>query len=130
MSYEQPVPPPTNPAGYPPGPPYPPALAGGYPHPGPQIFVVGNQAPTSGLAVASLVLGIIGILGGWCTFAIPCILAVILGHAGLNETKANAKQGRGMAVAGLVLGYVCLVPAALLFVFMFLGSVVGGATSP
>src|SRR5690349_17652486 len=118
MSYEPPVLPPTNAGGLPlvpPAPPYPPVFTGGYPHPGQPFVVVANQAPTSGFAVAALVLGIVGILGGWCTLAIPCVLAVIFGHAALNETKNNVKQGRGMAIAGLVLGYVCLAPAALLF---------------
>jgi hypothetical protein len=28
-------------------------------------------APTSGAAVASLVLGIVGVLGGWCMLGLP-----------------------------------------------------------
>src|SRR3954447_11900067 len=114
MSYQPPPasPPPSFGGGFPPVPPggQLPVYVGGYPPPGTPLLVV-NPAPTSGLAVAALVLGIVGILGGWCTLAIPCILAVIFGHAGLNDTKNGAKQGRGMAIAGLVLGYVGLAPA-------------------
>lgn len=66
--------------------------------------------PTSGLATASMVLGIVGLAFGWCLFAIPSVLAIIFGHLGMNDTKYNQRAGRGMAVAGLVLGYVALVP--------------------
>ena len=75
-------------------------------------------APTSGWSVAALVLGILGILVGWCALGIPCVLAVVFGHLGLNETKHGAKAGKGMAIAGLVLGYVCLVPTVLITIWM------------
>ncbi|XVV10515.1 DUF4190 domain-containing protein [Actinoplanes sp. CA-131856] len=91
------------------------------------MVVIGNPAPTSGYAVASMVLGIVGILGGWCTFAVPCILAVVLGHAALNEMKRVRKEGRGIAIAGLVLGYVCLAPAILVFFWVFLAGTLGFA---
>lgn len=55
-------------------------------------------APTSGLAVTSLVLGI---LGGVPTFS---LLALILGGCALPEINRGEKTGKGMAVAGLVLG--------------------------
>ncbi|MEH0844954.1 DUF4190 domain-containing protein [Micromonospora sp. CPCC 205711] len=101
--------------------PYLPALH--YPPP-----VVITAAPTSGTATAAMVLGIIGVLGGWCVFGLPCILAVILGHVGLHETREGRKAGRGMAVAGLVLGYVFVVPMITLTVMMFFGSVLGAST--
>jgi len=84
--------------------------------------------PTSGMAVASMVFGIIGLLGGWCAFGIPCILAVILGHVGLNETKGGQKSGHGMAVAGLVMGYFVVVPALLFSVFFVFAGLLGTAT--
>ncbi|MEU4643961.1 DUF4190 domain-containing protein [Micromonospora sp. NPDC023814] len=83
---------------------------------------------TSGTATASMVLGILGVLGGWCLFGLPCLLAVILGHIGLHETRNNAKSGRGMAVAGLVLGYVFVAPMILLTVMVFFGGLIGAAT--
>ena len=56
---------------------------------------------TSGLAIASMVLGIVWI------YWIGSILAVIFGHIALSQAKKDPTlRGKGMAVAGLVLGYV------------------------
>ncbi|MER7333532.1 MULTISPECIES: DUF4190 domain-containing protein [unclassified Micromonospora] len=104
-----------------------PALAPPPPYGYPATVVV-QVSPTSGVAVASMVLGILGVLGGWCLFGLPCLLAVILGHVGLHETRNNAKSGRGMAVAGLVLGYVFVAPMVLLTVMVFFGGLIGAAT--
>ena len=56
---------------------------------------------TSGLAIASLVLGIVWV------FWLGSILAVIFGHVALSQIKRSmgTLSGRGMAIAGLVLGY-------------------------
>jgi hypothetical protein len=63
---------------------------------------------TSGLAVASMVLGILWI------FYIGSILAVIFGHIAISQTGKNpALRGRGMAIAGLVLGYIGIAILAL-----------------
>jgi peptidyl-prolyl cis-trans isomerase B (cyclophilin B) len=59
-------------------------------------YVYPPQRPTSGLAITALVLGILG----------GAILAVIFGHLALSDIRKTGKEGRGMAVAGLVLGYV------------------------
>jgi type IV pilus assembly protein PilA len=58
---------------------------------------------TSGKAVASLVCGIIGIF----PFS---LVAVILGHISLSQIgkSAGRLKGRGLAIAGLVLGYLGL----------------------
>ncbi|MFI6743778.1 DUF4190 domain-containing protein [Nonomuraea sp. NPDC050451] len=81
---------------------------------------LGNPAPTSGLAVASLVFGIIGLLGSWFLLGIPSITAIVLGHAATGKTKRGIRPGHGMAVAGLVLGYVVVVPAFLFIGFLVL----------
>jgi uncharacterized membrane protein YvbJ len=63
-----------------------------------QPAVTGTR--TSGLAVASLVLGIIGLLINFLA-----ILAIIFGAIGISQTGKDPNlKGRGMAVAGLVLG--------------------------
>jgi uncharacterized protein DUF4190 len=78
-------------------------------------------APTSGLATASLVFGILGVVGGWCLFGIPCIVAVLCGHGALKETRNGEKSGHGNAIAGLILGYVFVIPMALVTFFYVLG---------
>ena len=67
--------------------------------PGVQHYV--QQGRTSGLAIASMVLGIVWV------YWIGSILAVIFGHVALSQIKKDPNvRGRGMAIAGLVLGYV------------------------
>lgn len=93
-----------------------------YPYP-----LIVQLPPTSGMAVASMVFGIIGLLGGWCVFGLPCLIAVLLGHAGMADTKGGQKQGRGMAVAGLVMGYIVVIPAILFSaLFVFAGALGNG----
>jgi hypothetical protein len=60
-------------------------------------------ARTSGLAVASLVTG----LFFWC-FLVPGIVAIVLGHVALDQIdrSGGTVTGRGMAVAGIVLGWI------------------------
>jgi uncharacterized membrane protein YvbJ len=72
---------------------------------------------TSGLAVASLVLGIVSF--GFNPLA---VLAIIFGAVAMSQTRKNPNlRGRGMAVAGLVLGIV--VTAVWIIIIIWLGSV-------
>ncbi|WP_433320116.1 DUF4190 domain-containing protein [Micromonospora chersina] len=103
-----------------------PYQGGGYPPSGQRLTV--QPILTSGMATASLVLGILGVLGGWCLFGLPCVLAVILGHLALRETRDGMRSGHGMAVAGLVLGYVFVGPMILFTVMVFFGSLLSAAT--
>ena len=59
---------------------------------------------------------------------IGAILAIVLGHSARSEIRRappGTLDGDGMAVAGLVLGWlhVLLVLCALVFVFLFLGGI-------
>lgn len=84
-------------------------------------MVVRPAAPTSGLAVASLISGLIGLAGGCCAFGIPCILAVIFGHMATRETRSGQRGGHGMAVAGLILGYIFVIPGILFAIQLVAG---------
>jgi hypothetical protein len=66
--------------------------------------------PTSGLAITSLVCGIVSLVFGLLVLpALASIAAVITGHAALKKTKNDPTVGgRGMAFAGLIMGYVVL----------------------
>lgn len=83
--------------------------------------------PTSGLAVAATVCGIIGLVGGWCLFGIPCILAVILGHMANKEIRTGRVGGQGLATAGLVMGYIIVAPAIVVTILMIGGGISSGA---
>lgn len=68
---------------------------------------------TSGLAIASLVLGIFWIYG------IGSTLAIIFGHVSLAQMKKDSTiKGRGLAIAGLVLGYLALILLVLFVVIL------------
>jgi hypothetical protein len=70
-----------------------------------------DRAP--GLAVASLVMGIFSMIGGFLLL-IPPILAVVFGHISRNEcNRRRIKSGNGMALAGLIMGYLALIPIPL-----------------
>lgn len=89
----------------------------------PQPLVVSVQTPpTSGSAVASMIAGIFGALGGFCLLGVPCIIAVFLGHVALHETKDGEKGGRGMAYAGLILGYLFVAPAVAVLIMALTGT--------
>lgn len=92
-------PPPQPPYGQAPG--FPPA-GQGYPPAG-QGFPPPGGAPvqrkTSGAAIASLILGILG-----CVPFITGLLAIVFGIVGIGKTKDPRYSGRGLAIAGLLLG--------------------------
>lgn len=71
------------------------------------------HGPTNGLAIASLVVGLF-----WMWW-IGSVLAVVFGHVALNQIARNGQSGRGIAIAGLVLGYIGL--ATLLVTLFALG---------
>lgn len=87
------------------------AVPGGYPP-------LASTRPTSGLAIASLVCGIIGLTS--CMF-IPGIPAIICGHMAMGRTHpvTGNQGGRGLAIAGLVMGYLCVAGLAIFAIYFF-----------
>jgi len=76
------------------------------------------QQPTSGVAVASLICGI----AEFFTLGIAAVPAVILGHVARSNIKRTGERGDGLAIAGLVLGYLGLACWALFFVVLLAAS--------
>jgi hypothetical protein len=60
------------------------------------------QSGTDGFATAALVLGLLGFIG------ICAILGVVFGLVALNRIGTSGRGGRGMAIAGTVIGGVWL----------------------
>jgi hypothetical protein len=110
----------------PPVPPMPPPPAYAYaPPPGfppPPAYPV--KAKTNGLALASMILGIVGITVGLCLIFFPVmpILAVVFGHLGLSQTRSTGAPGRGYAIAGLVTGYIGIALAILWLIAIIFGT--------
>ncbi|MEU5913235.1 DUF4190 domain-containing protein [Micromonospora sp. NPDC047527] len=75
----------------PPG--YPPSYPGyGYPAP----------PKTNGLAIASLVLALVGVTS--CGITSP--IGAILGHVAQKQIRASGEGGEGMAKAGIIVGWI------------------------
>jgi len=77
------------------------------------------QPAANGLAIASLVLGIAGLATCHCLTAVP---GVILGHIALSQIRRSAggQTGRGLAIGGLVTGYIAVGLGILIGVGYFL----------
>ena len=85
----------------------------------PPAFYRASTAQTSGMAIASLVMGI----AGWTLFPLlGSILAVVFGYAARREIRRQPEQltGDGLAIAGLVLGWLMI---GLSMVGLILGAV-------
>ncbi|CAN5557412.1 DUF4190 domain-containing protein [Microbacterium sp.] len=68
-------------------------------------YGAGGPAKTNTLAIVSLVSSLIGI------FIIPLLgslAGIITGHISLGQVKKTGEQGRGLALAGTIIGYVGL----------------------
>jgi Domain of unknown function (DUF4190) len=80
---------------------------------------------TNGLAIASLVCGV-----GTFVIGLSFIPAIICGHIARRQIRQTGEQGGGLALAGLILGYVggALFIAAVLVIF-FLAAKVSSTVS-
>lgn len=123
-----PPPPPPPPYGSPPAggapnpfaPPAPYGPPGAYPPPGgyaqyPAYPPSGYQtASTNGLAIASFILGLVG----WVPCGVGSVIAVILGFVARSQIRnSHGRQGGdGLALAGIILGFVAIALGVLFFV--------------
>ncbi|WP_440709341.1 DUF4190 domain-containing protein [Herbiconiux sp. YIM B11900] len=65
---------------------------------GPAPHVYPAQTKTNTLGIITLVLGVLGF----------GLVPVITGHIALGQIKRTGEEGRGLTLAGLILGYVTL----------------------
>ncbi len=79
-------------------------------------YSVAQTVETNGLAIGSMVLGIVGFLGFGFVTSIP---AIVLGHIARSQIRKNPRQsGDGMALAGLIMGYIVTVLSLLFIVVL------------
>jgi hypothetical protein len=109
-------PPPGQQQYYGPQPPYPPYQGPYSPYP--------PAPPTNGLAIAALVCGVGGFVVG-----LSFIPAIICGHLARRQIRQTGERGAGLALAGLILGYVGIALfIALIAVFLAIASKIGHPT--
>ena len=96
----------------------PPATWAPAPTPAPRPTFVTTTPATNGFAIASLVCAVAWFM--WLGSA----LGVVLGHVALRQIKqgGGVQRGRGLAIAGLVLGYLGLAVFGLAMIAAFLGA--------
>ena len=79
------------------------------------VAPVPATAPTNQLAIVSLVAGVA------CWFILPVIgalVAIITGHVARGQIRRTGESGSGLALAGLILGYVHLLLGVLIVLFV------------
>jgi hypothetical protein len=89
---------------------------------------------TNGLAVASLITSIAGVVLG-IPLAIFCYLGLlipvvgaVLGAVALSQIRRTHQPGRGLAIAGIVIG--CLATVAMLFLLAMVALTAAALKSP
>lgn len=77
------------------------------------------------MAIASLILGIIGLLSScFLIGAIPAIISIVLGVISIKKG-----QGKGMAIAGIVLSAISLVIILFMFAFAGMGAAISSTNT-
>lgn len=95
-----------------PGGPYPGGqYAGPVPYGAPAYGWTAPPPPQDGLSIASLLVGVIGLLSCVGVFVGPVALG--LGIAGLRRIKVRGTRGRGLAITGIVTGAIGTLAALL-----------------
>lgn len=86
--------------------------------PGQQPYGQQPRSGASGLAVAALVVGIVSLLIAWVPLVnvaaiLGGLVAVVLGALALSRIRRSGQTGKGLAVAGLVLGGLSVVASII-----------------
>ncbi len=91
---------------------------------GPHISPKASAIQTAPMAVASLVLGL---LGTNVLFFLGSILAVVFGHIALRQIRESGDHlgGRGLAIAGLIFGYAVIIITVVVGIVFFLALLLG-----
>ena len=85
------------------------------------------KQPSQGLALGSMITGIIGLVAGACLGPIPGIVAVVLGVSALSQIKKSPEEvgGKPFATAGIIMGAINIVFFILLLIWFLLAAAFG-----
>jgi hypothetical protein len=108
---------------------YPPS---GYTQPGygpagygqPQPYPTSGYTGTNGLAIAALVCSLAGLFIG-----LSAPVGAVLGHVARNQIRTSGEQGDGMALAGIIVGWILTGLYAVLILLVVLSMAVAAGAS-
>ncbi len=90
-----------------------------------QISALPPAPRNNPMAVTGLIMGIVSVTLGLCCYGAPFnVLGVVFSLVGLSQIKKDPQreQGRGLAIAGLVLSLVGILIGVLLLILVIVGS--------
>ena len=92
--------------------------------PPPAPYVNRITPPSQGLALASMIVGILGLAAGGCLGPIPGIVALVMGLTALSQIKKTPDKvsGKPFATAGVIIGAISTVFYMLLVIWFILRS--------
>ena len=70
------------------------------------LVLIALDYPVGTYTVGSTAIIVPLLIIGWFAFGSLCIVGVILGHISLKQLKTSGEGGRGMALTGLIMGYI------------------------
>jgi hypothetical protein len=103
-----------------------PTYPGPVPQPGTWAYP-GTVTRTNALAITSMVCGIVQFFGFWLLAAIP---AIVCGHIARRQIRQTGEQGAGMALAGLILGWVGVALTAIIVIVVIVIAVAATNSQP
>lgn len=79
-----------------------------------------RNAGTSGMAVTAMILGILSLVFFWVPIlgGLGAVIAVVLGFIGRSSAKKRGVGGAGMALAGIITGFLALAGNILLTIWL------------
>lgn len=93
-------------------------------YPAGYAYPVAAQAPTNGLAIAGMIVSIVGAVG-LCMYGLGGYLGIvgaIMGHVARKQIRERGEQGGGMATAGIIVGWIAtaiaIIATVLIVIFV------------
>lgn len=83
-----------------------------------------QAAPSSGLAVAALVLGIVSLLFAWLPVfniftGVAAVVGLVLGIVGILKANKGTASGKGMAIAGVSISALAILMGTIINILVF-----------